>query len=58
MSNKKKSKKWYKKSADGLNPIERIDLVRSLVEINVECEPNKRDILMHLNKIEKELINK
>jgi hypothetical protein len=58
MATKKKSKKWYKKSADGLNSIERVDLVRKLVEINVECEPNKRDILMHLNKIEEELVNK
>lgn len=57
MAIKKKSKKWYKKSADGLNPLERIDLVRKLIEINVECEPNKRDILMHLTKIE-EIVNK
>lgn len=52
---KKRSKKWYKKSIDSFTPIERMDLVRSLVEINVECEPNKRDILHHLDKIEEQI---
>ncbi len=52
------SKKWYKKSKDGLTVSERMALIRSLIEINVECQPNKRDILLHLDEIEKQIKKK